>query len=513
MRFARLQLTNIRSFQSADLELSPHVTLVVGENNSGKSTLLQGILSVQHPYIGPESIRYGATGAKIRVEMTAFDALEFHPKLRDFVRNTTNADSIVAMEVSLHREPAGSEWKFLLPNNTTSDWSHFPGDQPNNALVPYLSSRRVGSMLENVGAQYAYTLNTGHQHIYAKIDACVSSRELREPFAAACKEVLGFEVTTWNSQNGKTAGLEVNARRREHIPLTQMGAGVAHIVGLIVELLMVEHKTCLIEELENDLHPSALRALLQLIERSVANGNQFVLSTHSNQIVRHLGSLSDTRLYQVERVRNSMPPESRLRAVANEPTARRDMLNSLGYDLADYDLFSAWLVLEESSAEAIVREFLVPWFAPKLNGRLRTIAANGANDVEPRFVDLHRLMTFVHLEPIYVNRAWVWCDGDAAGRASIAKLRNAFPTWPENHFANLTAEDFESYYPSQFAPEVTRVLAIAHVQKKREAKAALCNQVKLWLRGDMEQGKAALAASAEAVIGRLKTIEAEVSAP
>src|ERR1700733_1719519 len=115
MRFARLQLTNIRSFQSADLELSPHVTLVVGENNSGKSTLLQGILSVQHPYIGPESIRYGATGAKIRVEMTAFDALEFHPKLRDFVRNTTNADSIVAMEVSLHREPAGSEWKFLLP--------------------------------------------------------------------------------------------------------------------------------------------------------------------------------------------------------------------------------------------------------------------------------------------------------------------------------------------------------------------------------------------------------------
>ena len=483
------------------------MTLVVGENNSGKSTLLQGILAVQQQYIGPESIRYGANTGKIRVEMAAFHALEFHANLRDPIRNTTNTDSIVAMEVSFHREPAGSEWTCLLPNNSTNAWSHFSSDQPNNAIVPYLSTRRGGTMLENIGAQFAYNLNAGHQHIYAKIDACVSSRELREPFAAACKEVLGFEVTTWNSQNGKTAGLEVNARRREHIPLTQMGAGVAHIVGLIVELLMAERKTYLIEELENDLHPGALRALLQLVERSVVLGNQFVISTHSNQVVRHLGSIEDTRLYQVERVTNSMPPESRLRAVANEPPARRDLLRSIGYELMDYDLFSAWLILEESSAEAVVREFLIPWFAPKLNGRIRTIAANGAGDVEPRFVDLHRLMTFVHLEPIYKNQAWVWCDGDEAGRAAISKLRAFFKTWSQDHFVALDFDDFEIYYPGAFAADIKRVLAIADHQNRREAKASLCENVKLWLRADIERGKTALGDSAQSLIGKLKAIE------
>jgi predicted ATP-dependent endonuclease of OLD family len=511
MKFSRLQLTNIRSFQSADLVLSPKVTLIVGENNSGKSTLLQSILFVQQSLISSESVRYGHLRGNINVEMTAFDPTEFHPNLRDAIRNTTNSQSVVAMQASIQRDPSGNALVLRLPNSTTHPWSHFPNEQPQNVLVPYLSTRRVGSMMENVGAQFAYGVNTGHSHLYAKIDACVSSRELREPFVAACKEVLGFEVTTWNSPNGKTAGLEVNARQRQHIPLTQMGAGVAHVVGLVVELLMAENKTYLIEEIENDLHPAALRILLKLVERSITNGSQFIVSTHSNHVVRYLGSIPDTRIYQVERIRDSMPPESRLSAVPNEPAARRELLNSLGYELMDYDLFSAWLILEESSAELIVREYLIPWFAPKLNGRIRTIGANGADDVEPRFADLQRLMTFVHLEPVYKNRAWVWCDGDAAGRAAIEKLRESFTTWPAEHFLTLNAEAFENYYPQVFAVDVSQVLRMADRKERRKAKAVLCERVKLWLDANKERAKAALAESADSVIARLKAIEAIVS--
>jgi predicted ATPase len=511
MRFSRLQLTNIRSFQSADMVLSPKVTLVVGENNSGKSTLLQAILLVQQPQMNSESVRYGAREGKVRVEMANFEAQDFHPSLHNPVLSTTNKDSTVAMEAIIQREPPAIGFLLLLPNASTNPWSHFPNAQPSNVLVPYFSNRRSSSIGENVGETYAYGVNTGHQFLYAKVDACVSSRELREPFAAACLEVLGFEVTTWNSPNGKTAGLEVSARRRQHIPLTQMGAGVAHVVGLIVELLMTSGKTYLIEELENDLHPGALRSLLQLVERSVENGNQFLVSTHSNVVVRRLGGLPDARIYQVERAINAMPPESRLSAVPNEPAARRVLLNSLGYDLMDYDLFSSWLILEESSAEAIVREFLIPWFAPKLVGRIRTIAANGADDVEPRFVDLHRLMTFVHLEPIYQQRAWVWCDGDKAGHAAVKKLRESFHSWPEGHFTALDLEDFESYYPNTFAAGAAEALAITDVQGKRAVKAALCDQVKVWLRADIERGKSALTESAAPLIKLLKSIESIVS--
>jgi predicted ATPase len=80
--------------------LSPNVTLVVGENNSGKSTLLQSIISVQQQPIGPEYVRYGKPDGKIRVERATFNALQFHATLRDAIRNTTNADSIVALEAT-----------------------------------------------------------------------------------------------------------------------------------------------------------------------------------------------------------------------------------------------------------------------------------------------------------------------------------------------------------------------------------------------------------------------------
>jgi ABC-type transport system involved in cytochrome c biogenesis ATPase subunit len=510
MKFSRLQLTNIRSFQSADLVLSPKTTLIVGENNSGKSTLLQSLLAVQQPMIGPDSVRYGSPTGIIRVEMTDFQSSQFHSPVRNSIDGVHPAVDYLTVESRFDRTSGGA-LSVCQIQSTEVAWHNFPNEQPGNPLVPYLSTRRTNAFGENVGATYAYGVNTGHQFLYAKIDACASSRELREPFVAACKEVLGFEVTSWSSPNGKTAGLEVNARQRQHIPLTQMGAGVAHVVGLIVELLMADGKTYLIEELENDLHPAALRVLLQLVERSIANGSQFIVSTHSNHVVRYLGSIPETRIYHVARIKDSMPPESRLSAVSNEPAARRELLNSLGYELADYDLFSAWLVLEESSAEVIVREYLIPMFAPKLNGRIRIIGANGAGDVELRFADLHRLMTFVHLEPIYKRRAWVWCDGDVSGRAAIQKLRETFTAWPADHFLALEAEAFEDNYPKVFAEEVSRVLAIADRKERRAAKAALCERVKVWLDTDKVRAKEALAESAQPVIARLKVIEDTVS--
>jgi predicted ATPase len=49
-----------------------------------------------------------------------------------------------------------------------------------------------------------------------------------------------------------------------------------------------------IEEPETDLHPRALHGLLDLIVQSAAeHNNQFVISTHSNIVVRHLGGLDD----------------------------------------------------------------------------------------------------------------------------------------------------------------------------------------------------------------------------
>jgi hypothetical protein len=279
-----------------------------------------------------------------------------------------------------------------------------------------------------------------------------------------------------------------------------------------VELLVSSGKLFLIEEPETELHPTALRALLKLIvDSTTTNGNQFVISTHSHIVVRFLGSLHNTLINEVRREPGIRPPKSIVRPVGSDARSRIELLGALGYEFSDFELYSGWLILEESSAEAIIREFLLKWFAPKLVGRLCTIAANGAQDVEPRFFEFVRIFTFLHREPAYRDRAWVVCDGDEAGHEVIAKLRDDFKDWPADTFKNFPAKNFETYYPTAFNEEAARVLAISDKQRRRDAKKALVESVKVWLRANEESGRKEMQRSAAPVIEVLQEIERRVA--
>jgi hypothetical protein len=506
---SRIELANIRCYVNAAIALSPTINIIAGENNSGKSTVIQALYMLQSGGIGAESIRYGQPNGAIRIFMERLDPRFFKQGARDHIRNGPVRDSRI--EFMFNAQPAGGSQTMLCGAQGNITFESFAQSQPDNFIVPYLSDRRSGGYTEQVGAQFAYSVNGTLSPLVPKVDRCLTSEALQEPFRHACKEILGFVVTTYPTTNGKMAGLEIDPRQQQYIPLTRLGSGIGQLLGLIVELLLANGNLFLIEEIENDLHPTALRAVLALVERSATQGNQFVVSTHSNVVVRRLGSVSDARVWRVEQKASVMPPESVASEVANEPRPRRELLQSLGYDLSDYDLYDGWLILEEASAEAIIREFIIPWFAPSLSGRLRTVSAQGATQVEPRFVDLHRLFVFTHLEPIYKERAWVIADGDAAGQEAVQKLQKAFSGWPRDHFQCFTQPTFESYYPAFFGDRVQALSAINDKGALKAAKETLVKEVVTWLRDDPNRGRTALAERTQEVIGRVLDIERAIT--
>jgi hypothetical protein len=505
MYVARIELHNVRCYSDATIVFSPSITLIAGENNTGKSTLIQAVLLLQAQSIGIDSVRYGRPDAQIGISLADVEAERFATTLRPFVASPpTSPDAFIQIELNAANNSIGQQ---ISIKDRKATFTYFASSQPENLLVPYLSDRRASGVTENVSAAHAFSTGSTLHHLVAKIDRCLTSTNLNSLYQQACNSVLGFVVTTFPSANGKMAGLEVNAIRQLYIPITRLGSGVTQALGLIVELLVAENKIFLLEEIENDLHPTALRALLDLVERSTAAGNQFIVSTHSNVVLRRLGTVEGARIWRTERANNVAPPESALSEVANNPSARRGLLESLGYDLSDYELYDAWLVLEEASAESIVREFIVPWFCPRLVGRLRTVAAQGASDVEPRFVDLHRLFVFTHLEPVYKGRAWAITDGDEAGKAAAQKLREKFPDWPQQNFQSFEHPNFEAYYPPIFSESVKDVIAVEDKQARRLAKTNLCMAVVNWLREDTQRGKAALCGSAGELIQRIRNIQ------
>jgi predicted ATPase len=513
MYISRLTISNIRCFPSVDLSPSKGINVIVGENNSGKSTLLGALLLMQAPQYGIEAVRHGTQHGTVEIEVSDLDTSLFQGQIRQHLIDREGRIPWIRARYLFSSVPASQSRATISPDGALVDFGSFPQSQPGNFLFPYLSLRRTAGLQESVSSQNAFEVGGTHQHLQAKIDRIYSDPTIRPDFEAACLSVLGFLVSTFPTANGKASGLIIDGRNQRYILLREMGAGVANALGLIVDLLVAENKVFLVEELENDMHPQALRQLLRLVQHSASLGNQFFISTHSNIVVRELASVEGSNVFHIERVAGTKQPESRASLVPQDAVTRRALLASLGYDLIDYDLYSAWLLLEESSAEQIVREFLIPWFTPGLVGRLKTIAAQGAADVEPRFIDLQRLMTFVHLEPIYREKSWVLCDGDLAGQQCIEKLRTKFPTWPTHHFSTLDAPAFEHFYPDDFSSRVADTLGIVDASARRTQKATLLREVVAWLREDQLRGRAALQKSAAPVISKLKEIEAAILTP
>ena len=287
-----------------------------------------------------------------------------------------------------------------------------------------------------------------------------------------------------------------------------MGEGVPNIVTLLADLALSQEKLFLIEEPENDLHPSALKALLDLIIES-STTNQFVISTHSNIVLRHLGSVTDSKVYEISSIPDQLPVEAKIRLVEPTAQARLEVLRDLGYSFSDFELWDGWLFLEEASAERIIRDYLIPWFVPTLS-RVRTLSAGGASKVEPVFEDFHRLVRFTHLERAYIDAAWVRVDGDVTGQKLVATLKERFSTWNPDRFACFYHSQFESYYPSEFKDRIQSTLAISDKQLLRSSKHELLDDVRSWLDADQARGKKALQTSAHEIIEDLKKIATQL---
>jgi predicted ATP-dependent endonuclease of OLD family len=289
-----------------------------------------------------------------------------------------------------------------------------------------------------------------------------------------------------------------------------MGDGVSEMLALIVELCLEKQKIFVLEEPEMNLHPSGLKALLGMV-RSSSNENQFIISTHSNIVIRELGGLDTSKIFRVFRNDVDHVNASNVEEVPALQSAHLEILRELDYEFADTHLYEAWLFLEESSAESIINNILLPHFASNLCGRLRTFSANGVANLERSISDFRRLIVFIHLQPVYNGRLWVRADGDIAGKAAVETILATFPTLTEEFVGNFSEEQFEIYYPAEFSSKVADILALSDRTIKRKRKKDLLAEVLAWSKINENKAIEAWAASAKEVIEFLRSIQSKLT--
>jgi hypothetical protein len=374
-------------------------------------------------------------------------------------------NSVKATDVSirLYSDPGRKFVKWAESKESERDIRFsFPIAEPHNWIYPFFSERKPKTFDEHVTEDKALSVSEQNSQLYSKIDRlCTYGHWASADYIRVCTEVFGVAVTTVASKGGKRGGVTVG--KTDFVPLTSMGEGAKSLLGLIADLCIAEPgKLFLIEELENDIHPKALKSILEFI-LSKPEHHQFLISTHSNIVLKNLG-VADAAIFSLAVNYPEKLPTSSVQKVENEAPERLGLLSALGYDLFDFELFSAYLLVEESTAERVIRDILIPWFAPGLRNGLKSIAAGGVTKIQPRFEDFLRLFVFIHTSPAYRGKAWVIADGDESGRQVVADLRKTFTDWNPEHFQTLSQANFESYYPPrfkncQFADKITHLFA------------------------------------------------------
>ncbi len=491
MKITILQIQNIRSFVDESVEFSPGINVIVGMNNSGKTTLLNCASMLQNPRLVSDNYkRINSSLGTIRVWVDQGNAFQVNPQVNNFFTQTNMGDI------------QGRQGEQVL-----TQLVGIPNQEPENFIIPYQSKRKVGGYSEGITIGVINQVNGNLSNLYAKIDR-ISNPEFQPAYSEyveACDMILGFRVTTTNSDGGKKAAYII--RNEQNIPIDMMGEGVPNLLGLIVDLCRVENKLFIIEEPENDIHPAALKSLLDLIaKKSVLN--QFIITTHSNVVLRHLGSIVDARVFNVEMKFQDKIPTSSV-VLLDTQEKRQRALEELGYEFFDYDMWNYWIFFEEASAEAIFRDFLIPWFAPRLKGKVRTFSARTVEEIAPKFDDFNRLFVFLHLQEAYTNKVWVLIDSGDHEAKIINQLREKYIPrgWNSQNFQQFSKHDFEEYYPGIFSEEVAEVLRISDKQQKRLEKRKLLEKVIKFCRDDEKEAEASFQQTAEDLIGILRQIK------
>jgi hypothetical protein len=514
MFVSRLRLTNIRCFQNAVLDLSPTINLIFGPNNAGKSTILSSLLLLQQQRLDQHSIRLGESS--FRADLILADTAQ-DSRFLSWRKDPQHVNEPVELSWVMNPNGNGS-FQFDVggpqpgKRELTIQGPIFQSQRPFNFIAPYLAQRRSVPRNHSVGGSHANAVTGRFEFLTAAIDQLLTSNRRRDPFLAACEAIVGFrpsELADAQTSGQKRIVQEIDLDRGWTIPVEEMGDGVVSALALIVDLIEKRQLLYLLEEPEHDLHPMALRALLDLVFSAANSGSQFVITTHSHVVVRHLGSLQTTRLFGVIQQRGEPIPSSTV-DICESREDRRQLLRSLGYAVTDDELYDGWLLVEEASAETLIRDFIIRWFVPQLVGRIRTVSAAGVDEVTPRFATFNRMMLFLHLEETYRFNAWVVVDGDDAGRKVAADLRAEYPTWNADHFRSLAQTNIEYYYPKEFAPEVVACLSERDSKRRRELKRALLLRVVDWLNEDEPLGRSALETSARELIDIVNTIAASI---
>jgi len=300
----RLILRNFKGIEKGDLELFP-LTMLIGANNSGKTTVLEALFLAPNPF---RSTPYARRAVEVlRAIHETLDSAGYAFLLHDYIARS--AKIVCGLKNAA----------YLLELGITDNYIHILARKdPRSASRPESLLGILSSDYESLGRLGLYRDKVEPRSLELHMDETllirpdlikcaykylrdrwieVVNRRIGRRVSKALSEILAerlLDLTIEPFGEGLSA-LYAYTRGGKRIRLGDMGDGVQTLAVAMALVELVEPKVLLWDDVEAHMNPRMLAYVSEWLCDLVEKGMQVVVSTHSLEAVRALTGIAGER--------------------------------------------------------------------------------------------------------------------------------------------------------------------------------------------------------------------------
>jgi AAA15 family ATPase/GTPase len=367
----RIQKINLRENKTIKTETCERINLIVGSNNSGKTTFLNDIFSeLKILHASPPDTKW-TDGMKLTMENAGETVSRVFPGLfeRDKFFNFDEISGSLFILKDKNRNdmvPWNEDVFNLLKETKTKDFDFEIGHPPNQdqklkSLFSFLVRTMVGyeECMDRLGLDFRTEINDiCREPENDFIFYLYKNPKVFQQIKQNVKDIYGLTIEFDNIPQGhkpiRNVYHKINKRLNNHYalsrewnakskPLNQVGHGIRAYLKLVFALIHPTHQIIFIDEPETFIHPPQRRALGQFIAKLADQQNkQLFVATHDSEFIRGVlfGSSSRKvkviRLFQENRQYFSTAIDnleiSNLQSSKSSNILNERIINSLFYD-------------------------------------------------------------------------------------------------------------------------------------------------------------------------------------
>ncbi len=263
-----LTIENFRGLRKVELRGLGAVNLIVGRNNTGKTSLLEAILAAADPSV-------------IRSFPAPFRQLPFPNSMSPDEWLLSDGASCGVVEAKASgRFPGAILWKGAFPREGLG----FNSGPAVSFSVGTVSIHELQLSGHKLRVRTVPVRPPSHEEIVKPFADAVRSPQSERDMEAILTSVDPRIRSVRLDHDGRQPFISVDVGLSERVPFSHAGQGVYRIVSMLSELLGQRPDICLIDELENGVHHTVLPQLWKgIAEISSRLGVQVFVTTHSRE--------------------------------------------------------------------------------------------------------------------------------------------------------------------------------------------------------------------------------------